>query len=187
MMQAQLEALQEISTFLVEQNIPHFVIGGIANAIWGRPRATFDADLKILLPFTDIDVFIKNVGTRFSFRVADPLSFAQELFVVLLQSSSGIDIDLVIGFLPYEESAHERVQWLTYEGVTFPVCTAEDLIIHKAISERPQDWLDIEGVLQRQQDKLDQAYIRQWLLEFANLLEKQELLHKYEVQLNKLS
>lgn len=185
-MQAQLEALHEISTFLVEQNVPHFVIGGIANAIWGRPRATLDADLKIFLPFTEMDAFIEQVGTRFSFRVTDPLSFAQELFVILLQSSTGVDIDLVIGFLPYEESAHVRVQWLTFEGITFPVCTAEDLIIHKAISERPQDWLDIEGVLQRQQDKLDQDYIQQWLLEFASLLEKPELLRRYEALLTQL-
>lgn len=184
-MQPQLLALQEISQFLTKQNVPHFVIGGIANAIWGRPRATLDADLKILLPLEHIDLFIEQLGKHFSFRVADPFSFAQELFVILLQSSAGVDIDLIIGLLPYEESAYERMQWLTYEGVKFPVCTAEDLIIHKAISERPQDWLDIEGILQRQQDKLDQIYIRQWLVEFANLLENPEILSKYDAYLSR--
>lgn len=185
-MQAQLQALHEISQFLTKQNVPHFVIGGIANAIWGRPRATLDADLKILLPFEHIDTFIEQLGKHFSFRVVDPFSFAQELFVILLQSSTGVDIDLIIGFLPYEESAYERVQWLTYEGVEFPVCTAEDLIIHKAISERPQDWMDIEGIIQRQQDKLDQSYVRQWLLEFSNLLENPEILGKYNTYLSQL-
>ncbi len=185
-MQNQLQALHEISTFLVKRNIPHFVIGGIANAVWGRPRATLDADIKILLSFDNLETFIEHVSEHFNFRVTDPLSFAQELFVILLQSSTGIDIDLVLGFLPYEQSAYERVQWLTFEDVTFPICTAEDLIIHKAISERPQDWLDIEGILQRQQGILDQSYIMQWLSEFAILLEKPEILSKYNSQLEQL-
>lgn len=184
-MQAQLQALHEISTFLIEQDIPHFVIGGIANAVWGRSRATLDADLKILLPLENLDTFIEQIGDNFSFRVTDPLSFAQELFVILLQSSHGIDIDLVIGFLPYEQAAYERVQWITYEEVTFPVCTAEDLIVHKAISERPQDWLDIEGVLQRQKN-LDQSYILGWLTEFSALLEKPGILSRYKDQLSNL-
>lgn len=183
-MQAQLQALHEISQFLIKQNVPHFVIGGIANAIWGRPRATLDADLKILLPFETIDTFVEQLGKQFSFRVANPVSFAQELFVILLQSSTGVDIDLIIGFLPYEESAYERVQWLAYDGVEFPVCTAEDLIIHKAISERPQDWADIEGIIQRQQNNLDQNYVKRWLWEFASLLEKPDILNKYEAYLS---
>jgi hypothetical protein len=47
-MQAQLEALAEVKEFLDRHGIKHMVIGGIANAIWGRPRATRDADFKIL-------------------------------------------------------------------------------------------------------------------------------------------
>jgi hypothetical protein len=42
----QLQALAEIRTFLVQHDIRHVVIGGIANAIWGRPRGTLDAELE---------------------------------------------------------------------------------------------------------------------------------------------
>ena len=34
-MQAQLQALQEVQTFLKSQGIDYFVIGGLANAVWG--------------------------------------------------------------------------------------------------------------------------------------------------------
>ena len=46
-MEAQLTAVREVSEFLNTNGIKHFVIGGIANAIWGEPRATQDADFKI--------------------------------------------------------------------------------------------------------------------------------------------
>ena len=33
-------------------------------------------------------------------------------------------------------------------------CSAEDLIVHKAFANRPQDWLDIESILVRQQKSI---------------------------------
>ena len=57
---------------------------------------------------------------------------------------------------------------------------AEDLIIYKAISEGPRDWMDIEGVLVRQGDQLDQGYILGWLEQFAQALERPEMLSRYD-------
>jgi plasmid stabilization system protein ParE len=53
-------------------------------------------------------------------------------------------------------------------------------VIHKVIANREQDWIDIERVLLRQGTKLDQAYVRKWLREFAEGLETPELLSRYE-------
>jgi hypothetical protein len=49
-MQKQLEALQEVSDFLNRHNIRHLVIGGIANAVWGRPRAKITSCIGLLNP-----------------------------------------------------------------------------------------------------------------------------------------
>ena len=84
-----------------------------------------------------------------------------------------------LAFLPYEFEAIERAVMTTYEGVTFPVCTAEDLIIHKAISEREKDWLDIDGVLDKGGKGLDQGYIMLWLEQFAEALERPQILQRY--------
>ena len=54
------------------------------------------------------------------------------------------------------------------------------MIIHKAISERQKDWEDIEGVLLRQDDRLDQAYILGWLAQFGQALEQPELIQRYQ-------
>lgn len=115
-----LQALDEIQQFLALHDIQHVVIGGIADAIWGRPRVTLDADLKVL------------AGQR-----------------------------------------------SIYEGVTFPVCTAEDLIIHKAISERDKDWLDVDGILDKRGKRLDQDYIMLWLEQFAEALERPQIIQRY--------
>jgi len=42
-------ALRQVDAFLKARGIPYVVIGGIANAVRGEPRATHDADLKVLV------------------------------------------------------------------------------------------------------------------------------------------
>jgi hypothetical protein len=59
-------------------------------------------------------------------------------------------------------------------------CSAEDLIIHKAIAGRPQDVRDVEGIVYRQGASLDAHYIRHWLRAFADLLENPRILTRFE-------
>ena len=44
-------------------------------------------------------------------------------------------------------------------GCVLRTCSADDLIVHKAIAGRTQDILDIKGVVNRQIGKLDRAYL----------------------------
>lgn len=179
-MQEQLEALREVKELLDRHNLPHLVLGGIANAVWGQPRATQDADFKVMPGELTISEFVTLIGTQFKFRVSDPVAFAQQTYVVPIFASNGIGVDLGLGFFLYEEQAVEKAVIVERQGVTFPVCTAEDLIVHKAISMREKDWNDIEGVLLRQGDKLDQTYVTHWLEQFAQVLERPELLQRYQ-------
>jgi len=179
---AKTEALRNLKSFFEEHGIAYMVIGGLANAVWGEPRFTYDADLKVALRGLSIAEFAKLVGERFEFRRDDAIRFAQQTYVLLIQVDE-VPADLSIGVLPYEIQAIERAREIDIEGVRLPVCTAEDLIIHKAISEREKDWLDIEGILLRQRDKLDQKYILGWLKQFAEALERPEILVRYrEIQ-----
>jgi hypothetical protein len=59
------------------------------------------------------------------------------------------------------------------------------LIIHKLASDRPQDALDVEGVILRQHARLDRAYLEQRLGELAAGLEKPEILSDYHRFLKK--
>ena len=60
------------------------------------------------------------------------------------------------------------------------------LIIHKAVAGRPRDVKDIEGIVYRQRDALDVAYVRLWLNEFADVLENPELLERFETPWRKI-
>ncbi len=50
----------------------------------------------------------------------------------------------------------------------------EDLIILKAVAHRPKDMLDIEAIIESQPN-LDKERVKQWVTEFAQLLEMPEL------------
>jgi hypothetical protein len=126
-----------------------------------------------------ISDLIESLRPFFKFRVTDPDDFVGRTYVVPIQASNDIAVDITIGYLGYEQIAVERSITVEHSGVRFKVCTAEDLVVHKAISEREKDWADIEGVLIRQGLHLDQEYILHWLRQFAEALDRPELLTRY--------
>ena len=60
------------------------------------------------------------------------------------------------------------------------LCSAEDLIIHKAMAGRAQDVLDIEGIVARQGKVLDVAYVRRWLVELGQVSDDPEVPARFE-------
>lgn len=104
-MNAQLAAVGEITEFFTLHGIRHFVIGGIANAVWGQPRATQDEDFKVIVGNRSIDELVAMIGGRFQFRIKDALAFAQRTYVLPVYASNRIPVDLGLGFLPYEEQS----------------------------------------------------------------------------------
>lgn len=60
------------------------------------------------------------------------------------------------------------------ESVSLLTCSGEDLIVFKAFAGRPQDWIDIEGIVFRQQRRLHEQLVWQELLPLLALKEDQE-------------
>lgn len=176
----QVKALKQIVAFLDEYSIPFMIIGGIANAERGRVRATEDADLKILVRDRTISEFRELAETRFKPHRRPWLGKAESTLIVSVEIEGGMVVDMLAAIFPYEEQAIQRAETIEIDGLKLPVCTADDLIIHKAISNRHHDWLDIEGVIFRQRGKLDINYIRKWLTQFADALENPEILKRFD-------
>jgi hypothetical protein len=63
--------------------------------------------------------------------------------------------------------------------VTLQLCSPEDLLIYKLISTRPRDHEDARGVVQRQADSLDDAYIIGWLKQFEAAFDDSTLVSTY--------
>jgi predicted nucleotidyltransferase len=142
-----LEVLRDVLAALDADGIPFMVIGGVASAVWGRPRYT-----------RDIDVLVRPHDAKRSLEVLEGAGFAtQETFDnwlykgvkegvivdVLFQSSGGIYLD---------EEMLERCQPRELHGITLPLAAPEDLIVMKAVAHEeatPRYWHDALSIIAR--------------------------------------
>lgn len=97
-------------------------------------------------------------------------------------------IDIALGAIPFEVETIERATPYMFEpDCIIPTCSAEDLVIHKAIAGRPHDIGDIEGILSRQHERLDVNRIRTWLQMFTEVTESSDLVATFEQALSRVS
>jgi hypothetical protein len=178
--------LADLLAWWREAHVRGIVIGGLAVALLGRPRTTRDVDAVVMLDEARWPEFLAaGAAHGFGPRVADALAFAREARVLLVHhQASGIDADISLGQLPFEEQALDRAQTVDVGGLAVPIPTPEDLIIMKAVAHRDRDLADIEGILAAHA-KLDVRRIRRWVRDFAGVLEMPELLEDLEALLAK--
>jgi hypothetical protein len=168
--------LPDLMRWWQSQDVSGVVIGGLAVALLGRPRVTRDVDAMVLLAENRWSAFLA-AGSAFGFFPRQPgtLAFAHEARVLLVRHRpTGIDIDIALGCLPFEEEAVARATDIQVGGTTVPVPTPEDLVIMKAVAHREKDLLDIDGLLAAH-PKLNLRRVRRWVREFADALETPEL------------
>lgn len=177
--------LVEITSFLHGRGIPYMVIGGFANLFWGVERFTRDLDLTIEVSDAALENFIASLADQFDLVERDALAFARLNHLVQLQARSGVPVDLIVAALPYESMAIRRAVETEVAGTTVRICSAEDLIVHKLASDRPQDAIDVEGVVLRQAAKLDRAYLGTRIHELAVGLERPAIVDFYQQLLKK--
>lgn len=159
-------------------SLPYMVIGGLANAQWGVPRATVDVDLTVWAEESAVSKAVDALCTRFPPLPQDPRSFVQATRVLPLDVG-GIRADVLFGLLPFEREAIRRAVCRTVSGRPIRFCTAEDLILLKVVSERERDLEDVRGILKVQRGKLDTAYLEPRLRELAALLDRPGIWEDY--------
>ena len=136
------------------------VIGGLAVQRWGEPRQTRDVDLTLLTGLGGEERFIDPLLAQYRGRVSDARAVAIEHRVLLLGTPDGVPLDIALGGLPFESRVVERATSFAFApDAVITTCSAEDLVVLKAFAGRPQDWLDIEGLLVRQGAALDRALV----------------------------
>lgn len=152
-------------------------IGGVANFRWGTPRLTAVLDLTLLTGFGQEAEFARILLTHMASQIPDPMDFAERYRVLLLRTDDGMPVDIALGAMPFEERSIERSSpGELMPGVALRTCSAEDLVVHNAFASRPQDWVDVEGVILRQQGQLNWPQMWTELRELAALKEEPELL-----------
>lgn len=179
-MRALLELVDEVQRLLDDAGLPNMLIGGLAVAAWGEPRLTRDVDFKVRVARAEIDRLVEVLGGCCA--PADPgaLDFARRSGVLFLKSPAGLRVDLLLAEAGFDEVALARARSvLLFAGVEPRLCSPEDLIIYKLLSDRPRDREDARTVVIRQGDRLDHIYVESTLAQFEVALDDSTLVETY--------
>ena len=181
-----LKAAIHVAKWLEEQSIRHFFIGGIALQYWGEPRLTRDVEVTVLVAPEDFEGFLDKAIKAFRPRIPDASGFARKHRVLLLETESGIPIDISLGIPGYEEEAWAHSKEVEFQPFgKLRLISAEDLIIHKCIAGRPRDVEDVERVLVKQRLHVDVGRIRSLLRFFREIVEEHDPLELFESTLER--
>jgi predicted nucleotidyltransferase len=172
---SQEEALASLARLLEQHQLDYMVIGGLANAVWGEPRATLDIDVTITAETSDTLRVVAALESEFRVLTSDPESFVEETRVLPLESRSGVRVDLIFGLLPFEREAVARARPVEVAGGKIRFCTPEDLILLKIISRRERDLADVQGIVRRRFRALDLDYLEPRIEELSTLLTRPEI------------
>ena len=159
--------LERLARALDSINLPYMVIGGQAVLLYGEPRLTKDIDITLgadLDRLSDLLSLLQSIQLK---PLADPDTFTRKTMVLPCSDpSTGIRIDLIFSFSPYEQQALTRVKPVKIGETTVRFASVEDLIIHKMIAGRSRDLEDVKNVWLKN-PAMDLPYIRHWLQDFA--------------------
>src|SRR5687768_9065278 len=87
-------------------------IGGLALQHWGEPRLTRDIDVTILAGFGNENEFASQILKSYEPRLPDAAVFAQQHRVLLVRTGTGIDFDISLAALPFEEQMIRRSKFV---------------------------------------------------------------------------
>ena len=173
--------LSQIGVSLNKHNLPYMVVGGQAVLFYGEPRLTRDIDITLGVDvnhFRDVLAVVQELNLKPLPKEIE--SFVRQTMVLpALDEHTGIRVDFIFSYTPYETGAIKRAKKVKIIGQEVNLASPEDLIIHKIFAGRPRDIEDVRTVLLKNPD-VDIQYIREWLKEFDESSEEKGLLKAFE-------
>jgi predicted nucleotidyltransferase len=129
------------------RNIPYAFIGGVASALYGRPRWTHDVDLFVRPQ--DADAVLDALGEEgFDIQRTDP-------FWLFKGIKEGVLVDVIFrstGDIYLDDEMLERSAVEVFKGIKMRVVAPEDLVVIKAVvhdEKTPRHWFDALGIIAR--------------------------------------
>ena len=168
-------SLKIIVEFLEDNKIDYMLFGGIALSFYGSPRQTFDIDLKI-------NVLSGDTQKELIQKLRDVAKIIPENVIDFINSTSvlpieieGVRIDIVFAHLQLEIDAINKAKTKSFSDFNVKVIKLEDLILHKIISKRQKDWLDVEDLIDKNKLSLDWVYVLKHAKDLADWLDNSDL------------
>jgi predicted nucleotidyltransferase len=142
------------------------VCGGMAYSILVSPRATIDFDCLIMAEPNTLTEINRILEPLFDSIISqnEPMEFKKARVFRTLGVDGGNEyiMDFILGETRFHQEALSRKKTIDLEGISLPILTPEDLLLLKALANRPQDRVDISNIVEFFGDKLDQAYLERW-------------------------
>jgi hypothetical protein len=167
---SQAKFIRRILELLDRSDIPHMIVGSLASAFHGVPRATQDVDIVVDPTETSLAAFLERLPVESYYvdpeTARDALERRTQFNVVDL--ASGWKADLVIrkhrAFSVEELRRRVRAE---IEGVAVAVASPEDTVVAKlewsALAESERQLRDVCGIIATQGATLDREYIERWV------------------------
>lgn len=158
------ETVARIAAALEKAGIPYMLIGGQAVLLYGEPRLTRDIDITLGINVDRLQALLAVVKLL-SLKPCpdDAEAFVRQTMVLpTLEEATGIRVDFIFSFTPYESQAILRARKVRILEQDVCFATVEDLIIHKIFAGRPRDIEDVRTVTAKN-SSIDMDYIEKWL------------------------
>jgi len=167
--------LKKIAIQLKKGAIPYMVIGGQAVLLYGEPRLTRDIDVTLGMGVNGLDK-VKKIIRAIGLKILVEKEFVEQTMVLpTIDKKSGIRVDFIFSFSPYERQAIERGKDIKLGRTLVKFASLEDVVIHKVIAGRARDLEDVRSILLKN-PKHDLAYIEKWFKEFDRSLDENFLM-----------
>jgi len=143
------------------------IIGGQAVLLYGEPRLTRDIDITLGIGTDRLDEVLVVVQELSLHPLLNNIEdFVQKTMVLpTLDETTGIRVDFIFSFTPYEVQAIERSNKISILGEPVSFASPEDVIIHKIFAGRPRDTEDVISIILKNPN-INKNYIRDWLMKF---------------------
>jgi predicted nucleotidyltransferase len=138
-------AVADVAEALEQGEIPYVVIGGIASALYGRPRSSDDLDILVAKPDAERALDALEAAGFDTERTND-----QWIYKAF---RDGIQVDVIFwlkGDVYLDDEMLARANRIDVGGRPVPVIPPEDLIVIKAIvhdEQTPRHWGDALGLI----------------------------------------
>jgi len=144
------------------------VVGALAVAIWGKPRATTDVDLMIQVPPGAWERVKRRAGQA-GFEFDAVWDFHNPM--LRDQHARFFKNKLAVDFMGVRDAQDQQaVQRRRFKmfvpGRRISVIAPDDLVLHKIKAGRPRDFDDAVGVLRRSGALMDYDYLWNWATRF---------------------
>jgi hypothetical protein len=157
------QKIVSLHEMLDSAGIPHQFGGAIALSWYRNPRATTDIDVNLTLPPEAAGPVLEMLS-RLGVTVTSDNRAAIALDGQARLDWDGSYLDVFFATIELHIEMAERARLVRFGPVDIPILAPEDLIICKAVFDRPKDWLDIEEML-RWGTKVDAPTTLSWVCE----------------------